>query len=95
MYLTPDSALSLPFLWVGLRTPEVVARPLPEQQASHGGTEGYDADKLSRWEPKVHIEHYPRAIPQYDQGTHLCHTQIARLEEQHPGLHLAGGMIGV
>lgn len=90
-----DGALFTVFMG-GLRNREMFVDSSEEQLMRLGLEELYLMMKIPRGiQPDmVHIERYPKAIPQYDLATDARHNDIKRIEMAYPGLHLAGGMIG-
>lgn len=89
----PDSALFTVFMG-GIRNRDIVEQHTEEAQIEIALKELYNMMKIpGHIKPDlVHIAHYPKAIPQYDFGAEKRQNDIAKLESEYPGLHIAGGI---
>lgn len=90
-----DGALFTVFMG-GLRNKELFFNNTPDEQREIALRELYAMMKLPKdiVPDMVHVECYPKAIPQYDLATESRQRDMEEIEKANPGLHLAGGMIG-
>lgn len=90
----PDGALFTVFMG-GIRNQESFWGSTAEEQAEVALQELYAMMKIPKGVSPdlVHVERYPKAIPQYDIETEARHIDLKRIEDANPGLHLAGGII--